>query len=55
MSKQPPKIDHEIIREKTLDDHEIIREKTLDRILFILEIVLVITLIALCGAIITSL
>ncbi|HMU77797.1 MAG TPA: hypothetical protein PKM40_06835 [Bacteroidia bacterium] len=44
MSKQPPKIDHEIIREKTLD-----------RILFILEIVLVITLIALCGAIITSL
>lgn len=44
MSKQPPKINHEIIRERALD-----------RILFILEIVLVITLIALCVVIITSL
>ena len=44
MSKQPPKLNHEIIRERALD-----------RILFILEIALVITLIALCGVIITSL
>ena len=44
MTQQIPKIDDERIREKALD-----------RILVILEIILVITLIALCGAIITSL